>query len=157
MFLLICGLLLASEPTLNASLVPGWITLNHVVPPAFSEEQAGRFWIAIGSMIVFLSSKRLGKLRWLLCTAPAQYLGTISFSLYLIHNAVMSSVGAFFLERLVYGPGWDMETAIAASLAVVFVLSVWLADIFHRMIDQPVALAMKLVEERVASPREWSY
>ncbi|KAK3314579.1 acyltransferase 3 [Apodospora peruviana] len=162
--LLLGGLFLASQPTLNAATEPEpWATLNAVVPSSFGPEQVGRFWVAIGAILIFYVVERLQFAKWVLTRSLlVDHLGRISFSLYLVHNAVMSSLGAWLLTQLASrrvlhqeaheiadgltkGTGeWDV--GIWVVICIVLLVSFWVADVFQRFIDRPSVRVVKCME-----------
>jgi len=154
------GLALASEPTINAAEAPSWKHLNRLVPPSYMEGQIGRFWVAIGAFLVFFSVERITLAQTILSLPLVLHLGDISFGLYLVHNAIMSSVGAWIIS-LISGPtekmgiagtrdrgeSWDMGALVAVGL--VFGLSWGTAVLFHWFVDRPSVWAMKRLEARL--------
>lgn len=159
MAVLFAGLALASEPTINAAEAPGWKHLNRFVPPSYIEGQVARFWVAIGACLVFLSVERITLARKILSSSLVLRLGDISFGLYLLHNAIMSSVGAWIIsftegstqmrvqESQDRNQGWGMGGLAAVGL--VFGLSLGTAHLFHGFVDQPSVRAMKKLEARL--------
>jgi len=68
----------------------------------------------------------------LLSTVPAQFLGRISYSLYLIHPAVAG--GSFFVAFKVLDPSTATE---AIALVAVTIGQIIAAIVFHRLTEQP--------------------
>jgi peptidoglycan/LPS O-acetylase OafA/YrhL len=68
--------------------IPGYETLVSLTPKIFSmeTEAASRFWWSLSGPSLLLSISQLSSLKILFETGFAQYLGKISFCLYLIHN-----------------------------------------------------------------------
>lgn len=88
---------LASQPSLGDQGVPastpGWRTLTSLIPKTYVDEQWWRFWHAIAAPLIILSTTQTPLLRRLLELRFLQYLGRISFALYLIHIPVQVSFG----------------------------------------------------------------
>ncbi len=88
----IVSLFLLSFPDIAANVTPGYATLDSLIPKSFTEKH--RFWPTIGAVMTVWSSCRLELLRnkvfwW----APIQYLGKISFPLYVIHGPIIHTLG----------------------------------------------------------------
>jgi peptidoglycan/LPS O-acetylase OafA/YrhL len=147
--LLFAGLYLASEPEINSLQAPGYVFLNSLVSKTYGEE-AYRFWIAIGASMIVSSIAGLECLKWPFRTSIAQYLGKISFSLYLVHNAVIASLGAWLIDFVGKHTGEEMLLAygfgILVSMCFVIFASVWLAEVFWRAVDRPVFALTEWVE-----------
>ena len=139
------GLFLISFPDIHSESTPGYIQLHSWTPePYRTFYLIQKFWDTIGALIVLTAISFSPPIGYAHDSTPllqipfntrlAQYLGDISFSLYMLH-------GPF-----IYGVGWAMlvaakgapETywwAFAKYVAVVMSLSIWGADIFWRLVD----------------------
>ncbi len=87
------------------------------------------FWHAVGAMLTLIAADNWPALRSLLCRRIPQFLGRISFPLYLLHVPILLSVGCgLFLLLIGYGlapaPAWTL--AAAGFIAVACFLS-WAA------------------------------
>ena len=86
------SLFLLSYPDLAGHATPGYITLTSLIPTSFI--QMHRFWPTVGAIVVVWSSCHLGFLRnKAFCWAPVQYLGKISFPLYVMHGPIIHTLG----------------------------------------------------------------
>ena len=102
-------------------------------------------------MIVY-STSNLAFVQRFFTSAPIQYLGEISYSMYIVHGAVTRSIG-FGLMNLTWGIyGLNTEPAKAfgwsVGAAVTIVVTIWVADIFMRAVDIPVVKFAKRFEEK---------
>ena len=77
---------------------------------------------AIGGICLTLAVCRGGALRGLLSTAAIQYLGKLSFSLYLIHIIVLCSIASYIVSVLGVG-AYGLSVALLAYITVTFVIS----------------------------------
>ncbi|KAF3919910.1 hypothetical protein ABW21_db0209398 [Orbilia brochopaga] len=126
------------------------------------------FWQTVGASLVVWSLLRMPRFRdRLLCNGLAQYLGRISFSLYLLHGHIARSLGYSLIVR-----GWktmgifdwdehrvardvlegneDMRNAIVvSSLWITVPVSLWCADIFWRGVDLQSVRFVRWVENRI--------
>ena len=101
-----------------------------------------RFWNGLGAVIIVWAITNDTKLSHLFEGPIAQYLGKISYSIYLVHGAVLHSVG-FVVVPLVWR--WTGRQTVSAcvsgfELALIFVILpvlLWTADVFWRLVDIP--------------------
>lgn len=94
--LLVIGIyLIGYELGSDTFTTPGYSWMDHLpVPPQYSQNvKEGRFWWGWGGIFVVASSCHLSFMRSLFETWFIQYLGRISFMLYLIHVLVAIVVG----------------------------------------------------------------
>lgn len=82
----------------------------------------------VGAALVVLLAMTWPAFGALCCWRPVQWLGTISFSLYLVHEPVLVSVSS-----LVGGS----KRGVAVTLVVGIALSLLLAVVFHRLVEAP--------------------
>lgn len=86
------SLFLLSYPDVAGEATPGFSRLTSLIPVGFTEKH--RFWPTIGAITIIWSSCRLALLRnRVFCWAPIQYLGKISFPLYVMHGPVIHTLG----------------------------------------------------------------
>lgn len=141
LLLLFISLYLLSAPDLCIRQTPGFMLLGRLVPPF--DQKPFRFYPMIGGcMLVALVSH--SSPTWLpnhlvLNSAAAQYLGRISYSLYLVHGPVIHSFGYLlfpWMLRLV-GRETTLRYCIGFGLAytLLLVVVVWVADVFWRGVD----------------------
>jgi len=152
------GLFLVSFPDRASETTPGYIHIIRWTPdPYHTFYLIQKFWDTVGALLVLIAvsfSPPFGSahdstplLQIPFETRLAQYLGDISFSLYVLH-------GPF-----IYGVGWAMlvaardapETywwAFAKYFAMVLGLSIWSADIFWRLVDSQSKILGKWVASK---------
>lgn len=105
-----------------------------------------RFWLSIGSFLLVLVLQFSKTLQKPFNTAFAQYLGNISYSLYLMHGPVLYTLGMAFLVKAggnkegggVGGDGSLPSGYVGYFWASVFlstVVTFWSADVFTRGVD----------------------
>ncbi|KJY01606.1 acyltransferase like protein [Zymoseptoria brevis] len=177
-FLLLAGMYLGGAPAATDKLAdfkasPGWYYLSFLVPGACSDPGwFFRFW---GGTFIMLAIPRLPWLRSFFETRFCQYLGRISFGLYLVHGPVLWSVGdrvyaSIGLQR--WGqdktipqwincfplPRWGIfgiETNFLLAQLFLFPLTIYLAEIFTRLVDEPsVQFAQWLFRKHVEPKRD---
>lgn len=150
---------------------PGWRWLSHLQPQAvFDGKWFYLFWAALATVA---SVPRLPWLKRFFETAICQYLGRVSFALYLVHGPVI-----FFLADRVYAavgltradhkdrvPGWmdkfpiskdgpmGFELAFWATQLVLFPITLWAAELVTKLLDEPsVKFANWLYNKSLADP-----
>ena len=132
---------------------PGIAWLAKHTPEPYYSDWAVTPWSMIASLQIVLACHQLPFLQRLLSTGPIQYLGSISFALYLMHGPLLKSSLCATIMELIWEAaglperetGTREETASARQLFFVWIagafslgiLSVWVADLFWRLVDQP--------------------
>jgi len=98
--------------------------------------------VMLGALLVFLGLLRLPAAQALLATRPVQWLGRVSFAVYLLHWPVLTCVaGLVYAMALPLGTGAALALAFAVGLAVTLAL----AEAFERLVDQrAIALSRRL-------------
>jgi len=88
-------------------------------------------------------------LRWVLTTRPLQFLGRVSFMLYLCHVPILASIVSWIVLRLI--PLLGYGRAAAVGLVTLVAISLAVARLLTRLLDQP---AMRLSHQwGAAGPR----
>jgi peptidoglycan/LPS O-acetylase OafA/YrhL len=149
--ILILGLFLASEPERNALDAPYFSSLNALIPNSiFLPNVVHRFWVAIGAILIIYVTSQVSTLKALLRARCVQYLGEISFALYLVHDTVNASVGHWLQNAAwsVMGTQTRMkyEMGFLMAMCVVIPLVFWVADVFWRGVDKPLVAFMNLLD-----------
>lgn len=129
----------------DATKLPGYAFLrSHTMEPFFG--QGGDMlvfpWYALGAVQIVLAVNQLPDLQKLFTSKLAQYLGDISFSLYLMHGPtqvileprVLPYVWKFVKAK--EDPSmWQFTVAWACGLLVLMPITIWCSDVFWRLID----------------------
>lgn len=140
------GLWVGSMPDFNGDVTPGFRFLWSAIPWE-------PLWHSLGATLVIWSITRSWTLQTAFNLRAVQYLGKISFSVYLVHVPIVSSFGWWSVHSLLItiDPGSQaayqalMWTSGVLYLAVV----IWVADIFWRFVDGPSIRLAKRLEERL--------
>ena len=183
MFILAVSLHFLSYPENDGHATPGFRTMSSWAPPAYKDEFLIQwFWNSIGSVLLIVAlmySPPLGRitspsagnlnqhrptplLQRIFMTSIAQYLGKISYSLYLAHGTVNHTIGVRYLsparadwtaaEALGRQAGGEIGVAMIqeawnryvykfawATLVNTFFLF-WVSDVFWRGVDAPMVV-----------------
>ncbi|KAF3915539.1 hypothetical protein ABW21_db0204298 [Orbilia brochopaga] len=148
---LILGLFIASQPSHEPGTTPGYRTITAWTPASVSEK--GRFWPSVAAvLIVYSLSSATGRyLQRPFTTAFAQYLGKISYALYLVHGPVCRSLGFYSVVTLWQYTGRETVggyvTGVLGGGALVLVTVFWVSDMFWRAVDIGCVRLARWVEE----------
>jgi peptidoglycan/LPS O-acetylase OafA/YrhL len=124
-----------------AGFAVGSLALLGIAAGARGDVALGAGAATAGAILV---AGTLGKLTTWLSARPLQFLGAISYSLYLVHNPV---TGALF--RAGYRLTGDTVALEAMWMGLVLGLCAALAYVFHRVVERPsLALSRKIAPRR---------
>lgn len=140
--LLVFGLHLASFPELGGPRTPGFRWFAAIV-------NNSRYWQSAGAAIIVPCVANLGVLRRLFSCSLLQYLGRISFALYLVHLPLLATLGWRLVPTVWTFAGRDNYLQGCGGLVISFLLIlplvIWMADLFYRFVDKPcISFARKL-------------
>ncbi|KAK6509434.1 hypothetical protein TWF481_004178 [Arthrobotrys musiformis] len=171
------GLYLGSYPIrapLSHETGSGFSLLTSWTPPSHAyKENHGPvyFWAAVGAGTIVASIVFLPAIQKLLCSSVCQYLGRISYSLYLVHGPLLQSLGYSLLlttwglvgvgrlfdpERSPNDPAdrdlENIENWKTVTTWFVFAINtmatVWVSDVFWRAVDAPSVRFSRWLETR---------
>lgn len=128
-------------PDEGAESTPGFRTLYTLTPRASAA--AGltqRFWLSLSAFLLVLAMNFSSLLQYPFTTGVAQYLGKISFALYIVHGPVLYTLGMKMLipayEAWVPGgSNTGYMTSCVAAWTVDFFIVIYAADVFWRAVD----------------------
>ncbi|KAH8905622.1 acyltransferase [Coniochaeta sp. PMI_546] len=150
----ILALYLLSQPDEGYEATPGWVFLSSVIPDWWSDKY--RYWQCVGAVLLVLCVAH-SPATWqpLFNTRPVQYLGKISYAIYLMHGPMLHTAG-YAVQRWAWGvtgvEGVAYNWGFALASVVVLPLVVWAADVFWRMVDAPVVRFARWFEEKYSVP-----
>ena len=129
----------------------GWSLLTALIP-RWWQADSHRYYQSLGA-ILFVFCVSNSPSRWwqrrVFNTAFVQYLGRVSFALYLVHGPVLHTFG-YGVERAVWGAmgteGWRFAGGFAVAGVVVVPVTLGVADAFWRGVDRPVVRFGRWVE-----------
>lgn len=157
-FFSVTGLFLMAYPEEDGDKSPGYIWLYSCIPQKFEDErQQSRFWPLFGAILYLGSINNLKKLTWLFNTPLIQYLGQISFGLYLVHGLVIHTFG-YWLEMMTFEHvfhftrddvfGTAFNTVFALEACIILSACVWAGDIFYRAVDLQTLVFTRWLENK---------
>lgn len=147
----VAGLYLGGQPEKDIEHAPGWTFLASLIPKHIVSKH--RYWCNWGAMmLIWSTSNSPAILQKIFTNRVSQYLGKISFSLYLCHGMVIHTLHYTLMPAMWTLIGRDTwlkrEIGFAISAAVVTVVLVWISDVFMRVVDTPSVKFARWVEEK---------
>ena len=144
---LLLGTYFASYPAWAPEAAPLYTWLMPWTP--FEYRPDYRFWHSVGASLLLLATSKIPLLIRLYCTTPIQYLGKVSFALYLTHLWIEQGIGEILFFHVWSITGNENLAAemlgFCIGYCVIAAICFWAADIFWRAVDQPsVNIAFKL-------------
>lgn len=146
----LCACYLASYPDRLGATTPGFRRLATWVPGCFSEPY--RFWQCVGAVLLVAAVNNAAFLQAPLNGPAVQYLGRISYALYLVHGPVVHLFG-YAVMPLVWGlTGADtalrFRLGFACAACLIVPAVVWAADVFWRVVDAPTVRFARWLEQK---------
>jgi peptidoglycan/LPS O-acetylase OafA/YrhL len=153
-FLAFASVYMLSAPEYNegAADTPGYATLMTTLTPSnWRGGGPSRFYPATGAVILVGTMDHAGPqsmLQRVFVSNAAQYLGEISFSLYLCHGAVMHTIGNLIIPwacaalGVDYGAGiagqggWSYMFVLAGAMMVGLPAVFWVSDVLTEVLDK---------------------
>jgi len=133
------GLHLLSWPPRNSHRSLGFVTLNEIAPRFI--DSPGETGERIGAALFVLALSGCASLRRPFETPWAIYLGDISFPLYIIHGPLNHMIGLSLVQMIWKITGSESlvgyETGVFLAFCIMAVITVWVAEIFTRTVDEP--------------------
>ena len=150
--LLVIGLWFLSVPDVAAEVTPGFRFLSSITPEGY--EWLYLFWNTFGAVIIVRCVINVMSLRRFFERPPCQYLGKISFAFYLVHGPVLHALGfplmPYIWRVTGYGDGYGgnagFVTGLVLGWCILLFCSVWLGDIFWRLVDIPCTRLTRQIE-----------
>jgi peptidoglycan/LPS O-acetylase OafA/YrhL len=147
----IVGLYCASYPDRGGDATVGYRFLSRLSGDIGLESR--KWWQLIGSVIVVWSVNNLNDIQPFFTNCFAQYLGKISFAVYIVHGPILHSVGLVAMTASWRYIGRETTTqnclGFLVAAAVVLPTVFWIADIFWRLVDVPCTKFSRWVEDKV--------
>ncbi|KAL7628338.1 hypothetical protein AAE478_002539 [Parahypoxylon ruwenzoriense] len=122
---------------------PGFRVLASLIPENYRAAGASDyFWLSLAAVWVVLTIDRTPFLQAVFTCRFPQYLGRISYSLYLVHLPILHSFGFRTGKFFVGLTGSDTEiryfSGILASAVLFWSITIWVADLGWRFVDVKV-------------------
>ncbi|KAJ4147011.1 hypothetical protein LMH87_001564 [Akanthomyces muscarius] len=138
MLLALAGMYLMSCPPAHPEETPGFMLVWEWLVPSWTGD-GKRYVHGAGAVLFLVAVSSSATLQRPFLTSTAQYLGTISYSLYIVHGPVLHAVGyvvtPWMLARTGDETDRDWATAMVLSGAFNFAVTLCVADVFYRFVD----------------------
>ncbi len=145
----ICGLFIASWTNNHVSEVWGLSFLDAHTPEPYEGQ---RIWFCIGAFQIVVACTQLRCLQRIFNTPVAQYLGNISYALYLTHNLCLTALEPRFVPLIdeVLGKStlWGRQLSWAVGLVIYLPAVIFVADLFWRVVDTPTVKFARWFESK---------
>ncbi|RYC58543.1 hypothetical protein CHU98_g7682 [Xylaria longipes] len=118
----------------------GFRTLVELIPARFRDAGAADcFWKPVAAIFLVLLIDNSQFLQRIFTTRLAQYLGRVSFALYLVHMLILHSLGYWlgkhFLQFTGSDSNWQYGTGIGLAAVTIGCVIIWAADLGSRFVD----------------------
>ena len=155
---LICGLWLCGWPDKYNGKTPSWKYLTLHTPSIYADKGTRStqfFWHCIGAFLIVSASQQFHSVQALLNTRVPQYLGKISYGLYLLHISFLKLFGRIVVRSTLYlvtgswnpkGQGGGLLVWFLSSVILTYWL-VWCADLFTRTVDVRCVKLARRIEQ----------
>ncbi|EJP66150.1 acyltransferase-like protein [Beauveria bassiana ARSEF 2860] len=138
MLIALAGMYLMSFPPSHAEETQGFMLIYKWLVPSWTNDPK-RYVLGPGAVLFMIAVSSSATLQRPFLTATAQYLGTVSYALYIVHGPVLHSVGYVVtpVVMAVTGLETDREWAMGMVLSTVinFAVALGVADVFYRFVD----------------------
>ncbi|KAL8771410.1 MAG: hypothetical protein Q9209_003078 [Squamulea sp. 1 TL-2023] len=157
-FLVFVAIFLLSMPEYDEAVTSSWgyVTLSTVLTPKSwgNHFGPGRWWPCLSSMMLVAVIDHAGAdslFQRIFTFRFPQYLGRISFSLYLCHGATIYTLGLrtvnFFMGIFGFQTYLQYGSALIVSGMIVIPILFWLSDVFTVVVDRgAVIVSRKMME-----------
>lgn len=155
--LLLTSLWVLSFPDAKGPSTPGFIWLHKLTPPGYEPlyDDPHAFWHALAAVPILWSITNIPSINNFLSSSIPQYLGKISYGLYLVHGPLLHSIG-FALQPKIweYVGGGDSDVRYCFGLLLgwmtMLCMSIFGAHLFWRFVDMPLVKAARWLEKRAS-------
>jgi peptidoglycan/LPS O-acetylase OafA/YrhL len=153
---MISGLFIASWPNDHVDELWGLRILDAHTPKPYEGQ---RVWFAFGAFQIVIACTQLSFLQNLFNTPVAQYLGEISYALYLTHNLCLTILEPRFMPLLETSFSkatfWGRHAIWAVGLTIYLPIILMVADLYMRAADKPsVKFARWLEDKCIVAPKK---
>jgi peptidoglycan/LPS O-acetylase OafA/YrhL len=146
---ILCALLtlfVGSFPRYNDGIgVPGYQWMCLITPNY-------RYWDAMAGVGIVILLAKAQAIHGILTTAPMQYLGKISFSMYIVHEPLLHIIGYHTVPAMWHITGKEQivqyQMGFGLGMLITFFLLLWCADVFRRLVLQPCERLSVWVEKK---------
>jgi peptidoglycan/LPS O-acetylase OafA/YrhL len=133
---------------------PGFQTLTALIPSKYlAAYKPDLFWVPIAAVYVVFVVDNDISLQAIFTNSFAQYIGKISFAMYMVHGPILYSLGWHLQLKTVKWTGSQTDfwygLGIFLAVLVVFPTIFWVADVVWRLIDMKSVKFARWVSDKV--------
>lgn len=145
-------LLATPDATMGAreSWTYAWMT------SALSKPYDDHVFVPLGAVLLVFTVDHAEFLQGLFTNRVAQYLGRVSYSLYLVHGPLLWSlgikIGGYTLGITGWGTPWQYCVGVLLGIFLWLVVVIYIADFTARYIDEQCVMFTKWVYDKLANP-----
>ncbi|EKD14601.1 uncharacterized protein L3040_000125 [Drepanopeziza brunnea f. sp. 'multigermtubi'] len=135
---------------------PGYMTLSAYLPSHYADIPMVKdtFWVFVAAFYLVFILDAAPFLQSVFTTRFAQYLGRISFALYICHGTFLYTLGWNLSERTLSWTGkdgeWEKAVGIALAGCVMYPLLFWTADVVAREVDARSVRWARWLQDRIS-------
>ncbi|KAJ6782694.1 hypothetical protein PWT90_02456 [Aphanocladium album] len=148
------SLFLLSCPSEAIDRSPGYRLILKAVPSSLSD-QPMRFIHGVGAILAVYTLSQSKTLQKPFTSSLSQYLGSISFSLYIVHGPVLHMVSFAVVPALwrIIGSDTDFRynVAVFAGNGISYLILLWVADLFYTHVDMSAVKLSRQFEQAVTT------
>jgi len=158
---LVCSLWLLSVPLERVHETPGFKLLFTLIPKSWdapgrmSLERIG-FWWAIGALQLIWTTSNSPTIQKAFTNPVAQYLGKVSYALYILHGPLLYSVGYTIARNMQGLIGVETQvrkwTVIGVEYLVMLPVLFTISDICWRLVDKKSVAFARWIQEQCFVP-----
>lgn len=151
---MITGLWILSVPA--ADIWDAWTfkILEYLGPPTYTG--IFRFWDAVGTVFLLWAMTELESVQRFFSQPLLLYFGKLSFSLYLTHTTMLKFVLYPLVPWVWLVTGWESDVqyflGFIVAGGITLLAAFWFADVFHRLVEQPLADLANWIDVKCARP-----
>jgi peptidoglycan/LPS O-acetylase OafA/YrhL len=158
--ILLIALFLAGYPMQNAEISFGLKHLAPYTPQVYldmGERFPSYFWFSVSAPLIVLALGRLPAVQVPFTTPFMQYLGDISYSIYIIHYMPAIMFGDNVAKWAHSWTGsvdtqWKRMLCVVFEILIIMPMAIWVADIFWRFVDKPAVTFSRWMERICQKP-----
>lgn len=152
----ICGLFIASWTNNHQDEVWGIRFLDAHTPEPYAGQ---RVWFCLGAFQIVAACTQVKFLQNIFNTSVAQYLGNISYALYLTHNLCLTTleprVNPYLDHYFGKASSLGRHLSWIGGLAVYLPVIIFVADVFWRAVDTPTVKFARWLEAKcIVTPKK---
>jgi peptidoglycan/LPS O-acetylase OafA/YrhL len=146
--MLFCGIFLLAQPNIRQEGFWPWPLLDRLVPSFYVTQLGGHLFACVGSYLVVEALEAYSTLQCPLLWNFSQYIGDLSFGIYVTHPFIMRGVQDNILRPLNTQYTGGSEWGKLLILIVDYFLILWASDLFSR-VDKKVVRFGRWLEEQL--------